>query len=47
MKEIRFGIIGAGNIAREHLGSMYSAKGVKSVGVCDKVYERAVDMVKD
>ena len=47
MKEIRFGIIGAGNIAREHLGSMYSAKGVKCVGVCDKVYERAVDMVKD
>ena len=47
MKDIRFGIIGAGNIAREHLYAMYNAKGVKCVGVCDKVYERAVDMVKD
>lgn len=47
MSDIRFGIIGAGNIAREHMWAMYKAKGVKCVGVCDKVYDRAVDMVKD
>lgn len=44
MEKARIGIIGAGNIAREHLGAFTEAPHAVLAGICDKVEERAAEL---
>ena len=46
MKKARIGIIGAGNIAREHTQAFLAAPSAELVGLCDRVPSRAEEVAK-
>lgn len=46
MKKARIGIIGAGNIAREHTQAFLHAAGAELTGICDRVPERAQEVAR-
>ena len=41
MSDVRFGIIGCGNIARAHLPSLIYGKGITCTGLYDRIPEHA------
>lgn len=46
MSDIRLGVIGAGNIAREHLKVIQAMEGVRAVGVTSRTISKAEEMAK-